>query len=267
MIRSQLFVPANNEKMIKKTLEIPADSFIFDLEDAVPLQEKDKAREMLKTIPDLNGTICVRINPLSSKESLKDLEVIVSLEKVECIVVPKAETDLSFLYKMTGKSVFPLIETAKGFVKIEDIIRSEGILGISWGSADLADSLMADVETIGSSEYIRLRITTLARAYNVPALDRVYFDVRNLEGFRNECILAKKQGFSGKQVIHPNQVTIANEVFSPSEEEIRWAKRVVEEYEKSALTGRGAIAVDGKLVDAVHYRIAKKLLEVGKKSG
>ncbi|AWR96172.1 CoA ester lyase [Acidianus sulfidivorans JP7] len=261
MFRSQLFVPSNNEKMIKKTQEIPADSFIFDLEDAVPPQEKEKARDMLKLIPELKGTICVRINPIYSKESLKDILSLMNIDKVECIVIPKADVDLSFIYKMTGKRVFPLIENAKGLLRIEEVIRSEGILGISWGSADLADSLNADVETIGNSEYIRLKITSVAKAYGVPPLDRVYFDVKNLEGFRKECIIAKNEGFEGKQVIHPNQVTIANEVFSISPSEKEWAKKVVEEYEKNSLSGKGAIAVDGKLVDAVHYRIAKKILE------
>ncbi|ARM74727.1 HpcH/HpaI aldolase/citrate lyase family protein [Acidianus manzaensis] len=261
MFRSQLFVPCNNEKMIKKTQEIPADSFIFDLEDAVPPQEKEKAREMLTLIPDLKGTICVRINPLYSKESLKDILSVMNIDKIECIVIPKADVDVSFIYKMTGKRVFPLIENAKGLLKIEEVIRSEGILGISWGSADLADSLNADVETIGWSEYIRLKITTTAKTYGVSPLDRVYFDVKNLEGFKKECITAKNQGFEGKQVIHPNQVTIANEVFSHSSSEIEWAKKIVEEYEKYASLGKGALSVEGKLVDAVHYRIAKKILE------
>jgi len=264
LLRSQLYVPGNNEKMIKKTESINADSFIFDLEDAVPTQEKDKARELLLSLlPSLNikrSLICVRINSLSTKESIKDLDFVIKSD-IDCIVIPKAEIDLSFLHKMTGKKVLPIIETAKGLVKIEDIIRSEGIVGISWGAADLADSLHANLPKIEGSDYIRLKIVSIARTYGIPPIDKVFFDVKDLESFRKECELARAFGFEGKQVIHPNQVTIANEVFSPSKEEIEWAKKVVEEYEKYASAGRGAITIDGKLVDAVHYRIAKRILE------
>ncbi|BFH72319.1 CoA ester lyase [Sulfurisphaera javensis] len=263
MFRSQLYVPANNEKMIRKTETIKADSFIFDLEDAVPQQEKEKARELLSSIlPQLNikeSVICTRINSLSTKEVIKDLDFVIN-SNVDCLVIPKTESDISFLYKMTGKKLIPIIETARGLVKIEDIARSEGIIGITWGAADLADSLKANVKSIEGSEYIRLKLVSIARTYGISPIDKVFFDVKDLEGFRKECELAKSFGFDGKQAIHPNQVSIANEVFSPSKEEIEWAKKVVEEYEKSSSAGRGAITVDGKLVDAVHYRIAKRIL-------
>ncbi|MEJ2776320.1 CoA ester lyase [Sulfolobaceae archaeon RB850M] len=264
MFRSQLYVPSNNEKMIRKTETINADMFIFDLEDAVPDNEKNKARELLNSLlPQLNlkATVCIRINPLYSKEFAHDILFVNKNDKIECLVVPKAEIDLSFLYKLTSKELLPLIETAKGLSRIEDVVRSEGVLGISWGAADLADSLRANVKAVEGSEYIRLKIITTARAYGITPTDKVYFDVKNLEGFRKDCEMAKSFGFDGKQVIHPEQVKIANEIFSPSKEEIEWAKRVIEEYEKAKVSGKGAITVDGKLVDAVHYRIAKRLLE------
>lgn len=264
MFRSQLYVPANNEKMIRKTETIKSDSFIFDLEDAVPDHEKNKARDLLlQLLPQLNikeSVVCVRINSMYSKEFSRDLDFILKNDRIDCIVVPKAESEISFLNKITGRKIIPIIETAKGLVRLEEVVRSEGVVGVSWGAADLANSLRANVKEIEKSEYIRLRIVTTARTYDVSPIDKVFFDVKDLEGFKKECEIAKSLGFDGKQVIHPNQVTIANEVFSPSKEEIEWAKKVVEEYEKSSSAGRGAITIDGKLVDAVHYRIAKRIL-------
>ena len=263
--RSQLYVPSNSEKMIRKSVELNADSIIFDLEDAVPPEDKERARELLgKMLKELNWgkrELCVRINSLQLLDSYQDISFIAREDKISCIVVPKAENDLSFLYKATGRNLIPLIETAKGVVKIEDIVRSEGVVGISYGIADLSLSLGGDYTFYENNQYIKTLIVTMARAYDIDAIDKVYFDLKNLEGFRKECVEAKKLGYVGKQVIHPSQVDIANEVFSPTKEEIEWAKRVIEAYENAKKEGRGAIRLDDKLVDYVHYKIARKILE------
>ena len=263
--RSQLYVPANSEKMIRKSTELEADSVIFDLEDAVPPEEKENARNLLsKLVKELEWgkkELCVRINPLQTVESFSDLLTVSKLEKINCIVVPKAENDLSFLHKATGKILIPLIETAKGLVKIEDIIRSEGVSAVSYGIADLSLSLGGDYKFYERNEYVKTLIVSVAKAYDVDPIDKVYFDLKDLEGFKRECEEAKKLGYVGKQVIHPSQIGIANTVFSPSKEEIEWAMRVVDAYEKARKEGRGAIRLDDKLVDYVHYRIAKRILE------
>ncbi|WP_338602327.1 CoA ester lyase [Sulfolobus tengchongensis] len=263
--RSQLYVPSISEKMIRKSVELKADSIIFDFEDAVPPEDKEKARELLsKILKELDWgkrELCVRINSLQLLDSYKDIVAISREDKITCIVVPKAENDLSFLYKATGKSLIPLIETAKGIVKIEDVIRSEGVVGISYGAADLALSLGGDYSFYERNEYIKTLIVSNAKAYDVDAIDKVYFDLKNVDGFRRECEEAKKLGYVGKQVIHPSQVEIANEVFSPTREEIEWAKKVIEAYEMAKKEGRGAIRLDDKLVDYVHYKIAKRIIE------
>ncbi|QGA53754.1 CoA ester lyase [Sulfolobus sp. E5-1-F] len=263
--RSQLYVPAISEKMIRKSVELKADSIIFDLEDAVPPEDKERARELLiKLVKELDWDkreLCVRVNSLQLLDSYKDITTISREDKITCIVVPKAENDLSFLHKATGKHLIPLIETAKGLVKIEDIVRSEGVVAVSYGAADLSLSLGGDYNFYEKNEYVKTLIVSVARAYDVDAIDKVYFDLKNLDGFRRECEEAKKLGYVGKQVIHPSQIDIANEVFSPSKEEIEWAKRVIEAYEKAKAQGRGAIRLDDKLVDYVHYKIAKRIFE------
>jgi len=262
--RSQLYVPAISEKMIRKSIEIPADSIIFDLEDSVPFEEKQNARTLLERMLKENDwkgkELAVRINPLYISESLKDLLLLTSLEKIDLIVVPKAESDLSFIYKLTGKEILPIIETAKGLIRIEDIVRSEGVVGVTYGIADYALSVGGEVKKYESNEYIKTKIVAVAKMYDIDPIDKVYFELKNLDGFRMECVEAKRMGFEGKQVIHPTQVEIANQVFSPSEDEIKWAKEVVRAYENAVNEGRGAIRLNDQLIDAVHYRLAKKIL-------
>ncbi len=262
--RSQLFVPAISEKMIRKSIELEADSIIFDLEDSVPYEDKDKARELLrKSLEELewkNKELCVRINNLGTKEGLKDL-VLMSEIDIDTIVIPKAEGNLSFVYKSTGKYIEPLVETAKGFIDIENLVRSEGIMSISYGAADISLSTGGEVKTYENNEYVKTKIVMYAKAYGIDPIDKVFFDLKDLKGFEEESIHAKKLGYIGKQVIHPSQIPISNSIFSPTKEEIEWAKKVIEAYEKAIKEGRGAIRLEDKLIDNVHYAIAKKIVK------
>ncbi|AWR99039.1 HpcH/HpaI aldolase/citrate lyase family protein [Metallosphaera hakonensis] len=262
--RSQLYVPAISEKMIVKSLEIPADSIIFDLEDSVPMEQKDSAREVLRkalsTYSWKGKELCVRINQLTTKDGLKDL-LYVSDIPVDTVLIPKAEGSLSFIFKSTGKKVEPIVETPRGLVEIEHLVRSDGVTAISYGAADLSLYTQGQVKGYEGNIYVMTRIATTARAYDVEPVDKVYFDLKNSDGFKNEAQLAKSLGFSGKQVIHPSQVDLANQVFSPSGEELQWYQEVVKNYEMAMKEGRGAIRLRDQLVDQVHYRIAKKFLE------
>jgi len=165
--RSLLYAPLNSEKMIRKSVEIKADSIIFDLEDAVPPEDKERARQLLsKMLKELDWgrrELCVRINSLQSLDSYQDISFISGEDKISCIVVPKAESDLSFLYKATGKNLIPLIETAKGVVKIEEVVRSKGVVAVSYGIAYLSLSLNGDYTFYESNQYIKTLIVTMAR--------------------------------------------------------------------------------------------------------
>ncbi len=126
MRRSQLYVPANNERMIRKAaLELSPDTVILDLEDSVPPEEKEKARELLlRLVPELDWSgkeLCVRVNPLDTPFFYADMNLVLRLDKAECVVVPKAEAPLSFIHKGTGRRIEPLIETAGGLLRIEDV--------------------------------------------------------------------------------------------------------------------------------------------------
>jgi len=270
--RSQLFVPGNNEHMIRKAaLELRPDSVIIDLEDAVPIDGKENARKLIsELLPQLdwgNKELCVRVNAPNTPWFYGDIDTVMKIDNVRCIVIPKAEFDLGFIYKATGKEIEPLIETARGLLNIEEVVRSEGVTAVSYGIADFALSVGGVLQAYESNQVLRTMVVSAARAYGVDPIDRVYFDIKNIEGFRRECVEAKSLGFVGKQVIHPSQIPIANEVFSPSKEEIEWARRVVEAYEKAVREGRGAISLDGQLVDHVHYRLAKRILDFANQLG
>ncbi|MCG2863548.1 MAG: CoA ester lyase [Vulcanisaeta sp.] len=270
--RSQLFVPGNNEHMIRKAaLELNPDSVIIDLEDAVPVNAKEDARRLIRELlPQLdwgNKELCVRVNAPDTPWFYGDVDTVMRIDNVRCIVVPKAEFSLDFIYRATGREIEPIIETARGLLNLEDIVRSEGVTAVSYGVADFALSVGGSLQAYESNQVIKTMVVAAARAYGVDPIDRVYFDIKDLDGFRRDCVEAKSLGFVGKQVIHPSQIPIANEVFSPSKEEVEWARRVVEAYERAVKEGRGAINLDGKLVDYVHYRLARRILEIAKQLG
>lgn len=267
--RSQLYVPGNNEKMIRKSATLNADSIIFDLEDSVPQDKKEEARklisELLREMDFGKKEICIRINPTSSIESMKDLIFAYKEDKIDCLVVPKSEGELDKIYYATNKKVIALIETVKGFLNIRKILNADGIIAVTWGSADFAVSAGGKEEAYSKNLYIKTKVVLAAREAGIDAIDKVYFDISNSEGFKQECLESKSLGFNGKQVIHPSQIDIANEVFSPSRDEIEWAKRIIEEMEKAKERGIAAITVDNKLVDLVHIRMAKKILSLAEK--
>ena len=263
--RSQLYVPANNPRMIAKAAATEADSILFDFEDAVPPDEKESARRSLGSALRKadwgHRELGVRINVPGTPDGERDLAALAAEPLISMLVVPKAESDLSPLSKATGKALIPIVETARGVLRIEDVIRSEGVVAVTYGAGDLATSVGGDVEAYGRNVYVKTRLVIAAAAYGLEAIDRVFFDLEDDDGFRTEALEAKRLGYVGKQVVHPKQVRLANEVFSPTEDEIRWAREVVQAYEEAAQQGRGAIRVRDRLVDAVHYRGAKKTLE------
>ena len=263
--RSQLYVPANNPRMIAKAAAIEADSILFDFEDAVPPDEKESARRSLgaelRKADWGHRELGVRINAPGTPDGERDLGALAAEPLVSMLVVPKAESDLSPLGKATGKALIPIIETARGVLHVEDVVRSGGVVAVTYGAGDLATSVGGDVEAYGGNVYVKTRLVIAAAAHGLEAIDRVFFDLEDDDGFRAEALEAKHLGFVGKQVVHPNQVRLANEVFTPTEDETRWAKEVVAAYEAAARAGRGAVRVRDRLVDAVHYRGAKKTLE------
>jgi len=139
------------------------------------------------------------------------------------------------------------------------VLPLDGVAALSYGASDLALSVHGSVKTYEANTFVKMKVVVAARAAGVDPLDKVYFDIRNTEGFRAEAREAKELGYSCRHVIHPDQIPVANEVFNPSREELEWAEKVVKAYELASSKGRGALIVDGALVDAVHYGLAKSL--------
>jgi citrate lyase subunit beta / citryl-CoA lyase len=264
--RSQLFVPGTDESKIRKSVSLACDSIVFDLEDSVPQTEKDKARKTINSMVselswDKTRELCVRINALSDQNSKQDLEQFGASEKISALVVPKCETPPGELGRKTGKTIIPIIETARGFLALDAISRSDHVAAIAYGAADFANSLRGRTSAFQNNAFVKTAISITCNAYGVDPIDCVFFNIKDTEGFRNEAVLAKDLGYRGKQVIHPSQIEPANEIFSPTRQEIDRARKILELYEKNAQSGKGAISVDGELVDAVHYRWAKSVVD------
>jgi citrate lyase subunit beta / citryl-CoA lyase len=262
--RSQLFVPANDERKLRKSTALEADSIIIDLEDSVPFSEKSNARALLaKLFRELDWgrkEVCLRINKVSSIYAKEDLEFVKKQEKVGALVLPKAESIPGIIYKRTGKTMIPLIETAKGITNVQKLARCDGVVAVSYGPADLANSVGGRTEAYSQNNFVKTKIIIEASAYGVDAIDGVYFDLDNIDGFRREANESRDLGYVGKHVIHPSQIAMANEIYSPSQSEVEEATKIIETYEKALGKNVGAIRLDDKLVDAVHYRRANTVI-------
>ncbi len=257
--------------MIVKAASLDCDSVILDLEDGVPQEQKEQARHLIRRLSsDLDWgsrELCVRINQVGSSNGRRDVALLKGAERIDSVVVPKAEGGLESVHKRTGKSVIPLIETVRGLINIEKILASDGVVAVSYGAADFALSVGGSVSEYLENHYVKSKIVVVARASGVEAIDNVFFELNDMDGFRKQAIRARALGYSGKQVIHPSQIPIANEIFAPSREEVEWAKRVVKAYDEARASGKGAIRVDDRLIDLVHYRAAKQVLESGSRPG
>jgi citrate lyase subunit beta/citryl-CoA lyase len=271
--RSLLFVPGNNERMLTKALsrELECDCVIFDLEDAVPLEQKEQGRELIVRVlkaHDISSRnrkeFCVRINPLDSDLSKRDVRALSKVEAIDDLVLPKAEDfGIEKLHRDSGKGIIPIIESAKGLLQAENIASRKGVEALTYGCADMALSMKGSIQNYQKNEYVRTRVAVVARGNGLEPIDQVFFNLKDARGFEKECVEAKGFGYSGKLIIHPSQIDVANRIFSEwRKEEIEWAKQVVEVYESALKSGtKGATRLNGQLVDAVHYKTAKRMLE------
>jgi citrate lyase subunit beta/citryl-CoA lyase len=269
--RSWLFVPADSEKKIAKALESDADAVIFDLEDSVAPQQKKTAREILKKLPKRsNGPQWwVRVNPLGSEYHKDDLKLIGSAY-VHGIVLPKSESgaDVEQLAHRTGNIPIHAIvtETAESLFGLLSYKQpGSPLVAMSWGAEDLSAALGASTKYDEQGElsftYKLARSLCLAGAVaaGVQPVDGVFADFRDDKGLREEAEAARREGFTGKLAIHPAQVAVINEAFTPSAEDIRHAEEIVAAFE--AHPDAGVLSVGGKMVDRPHLVQARRVLE------
>ncbi|EME79091.1 uncharacterized protein MYCFIDRAFT_57842 [Pseudocercospora fijiensis CIRAD86] len=275
--RAQLYVPGSSTRFLEKSRSIPAiDSICYDLEDSVTPSQKPSSRTNILEIlnraraPGIREQ-AVRINAVDSGYALDDLTAILPGKNLDCIVVPKVDApkDLHFVTDVL-KQILPsrhgpesqnpikiiaLVESARSVMDLDTICKASPFLsGLTFAAEDFAmDLSLTRTPSLHEFMYARSAIVTAARAHSLPsALDLVSTTFRGEEGrrqLREECENGKRFGFNGKQCIHPDQVGVVQEVYSPSEKETEWAVRVVLCDRKADAQGRGAWTLDGKMID------------------
>lgn len=279
-LRSLLFVPGNRPNMLERAMGFAPDAFIPDMEDSVPVDEKANAREVVAAhLERLAGTgrlVIPRVNSLDTGLLEADLSAVVS-PHIFGVSVGKISTPdhiaaissmLSRLERERGLEdgsirILPWIETALAVVKCYEVCTSSPrIAGACFGAEDFTNDMGIE-RTDGDGEiaHARAAVAIAARAADVPALDTPYFSFRDADGLRANALGVKAIGFKGKFAIHPAQVDVINECFSPSAAEIENAQRVIEAFEEAERNGRGSTSLDGKVVDVPVVKRARQLLQ------
>ena len=292
LFRSLVFVPGNNPRFLEKAKSLPADIVCFDLEDSVPKDQKGKARTMisdaLKQREEYSADVYVRTSaPVSptfttglSPALRADLTSIVQ-NGLDGIVIPKvntaneikeideiistleAEQEPSDIHKKIH--LVPSIESALGVVNCYEIASSsERIVALVFGIFDLLNDMGIEYTKRNprGAKYSRYKVPVAATAAGVVAIDGIWQDLEDDNGFTKDCEVGRSLGYVGKSVIHPDQIETVHEIFHPSGPEIEWAKKVCEVYEATTKAGLGATVIEGKMIDEVHYKRAKALLEI-----
>jgi citrate lyase subunit beta/citryl-CoA lyase len=283
--RSLHFVPGGNDRMLAKALTLPADGLILDLEDAVAPDRKAATRGVVRdwlARPDFGGRErWVRMNPLATGLGQADLEETLPA-RPDGYVVPKPgrAADIREIARIldrleqqhglpNGMTRLVLIatETPEGLLNIREIAAaSPRTVAISWGVEDLGAAMglgrVRDAEGryLDIPRYARVMCAVVASASGVEAIDTVYTDIADLDGLRRECEDGVAMGFSGKISIHPNQIAVINDVFTPPKEAVDEARELVAAFEEHARRGVYAFTFKGQMVDAPHLTRARKLL-------
>jgi len=279
IVRSMLFVPGNNMRMIHKSSSLDTDSIILDLEDAVPVAEKETARIFVRDSVELvkrgGADVYVRVNALSSGLVQKDLDMAIR-EGLDGIVLPKCETRADILKiedlireKEVEQNVeagvigiLPLLETAKGVLSAYDIASaSSRVIALGFGAVDYTRDMRVAISKEGVELlYPRSHIAVASRAAGIQAVDSPWIDILDKEGLTKDSSLARQLGFNGKMLIHPSQIDVVNRIFSPSEAEIEYARKIIAAHEQAEARGLGATSLDQKMIDIATFRQAQELL-------
>ncbi len=273
--RSMLFIPGNNPGMLQSSDVFDSDAIIFDLEDSVAIDEKDSARilvaEVLKSI-HLNSEIIVRINPYDTPFYSLDIDAVKHLP-IDMILLPKASIesvkDLALRLADTSIQIMVLIETALGVETVFDILNSSTrCLGLLLGGEDLCLDLHC-VRTRTGNElfYARSKVVMASRALNKFVIDTPFTDTLDESGLEMDGLLAKSLGFDGKSSINPRQIVKINEIFSPTGEEIEFAKNVIEAKDHALKEGKGVFSLDGKMIDLPIIKRAEATVAMALKIG
>ena len=282
IMRSWMFVPGHQGRLIDKAYGLKLDVAMFDIEDGVPSGEKETARAMMaETLgrPSSRMLRFVRIHPAGSEEMAADLAAVVhpgldglTLTKVHCpddvshVSAILDEREAAAGLARGSVRLLATIESARGLIQAPAIAASSPrLVGLMFGAEDFAMDLgMFNVRQAEAGDflYARSALVVAAASENLQAIDRVYLDIRNPVGLEQDTRLARDLGFTGKALIHPAQIEVAEQVFRPTDTEVEYARRVVEAFEAAEAEGAGAVAVDGQMVDLPVVERARRALEL-----
>jgi len=281
LFRSLIFVPGNNSRFLEKAKKLQADIVCFDLEDSVPDNEKVNARKLIKSAlksrKSYESSIFVRTNSPTSGKITSDLKEIVQ-KGIDGIVIPKVNnikdmkkiekilSGLEKAQKLKPIQIIPSIESAEGVVNTFSIASfGKRVSAVVFGVFDLLNDLGVEyTKESDGTKYSRTKIPVDAHAAGVAAIDAIWQDLKDSKGLEKDCKIGKSLGYSGKSIIHPDQISVVHKLFHPNKSEILWAEKVCKIYIQSTKKGKGATTVDGKMIDEVHFKQAKALLELVK---
>ena len=271
ILRSALYMPGINQKAMDKALNLDCDAVVLDLEDAVEVSKKEDSRQLVIRQIENNDygprVVVVRVNDLGTKWGEQDVASVANLP-IQAILVPKVSEirDIRRVVDLLNRlgselPVWIMVETPLAIININELARQPRVTALVMGTSDLVVDLCAEhLEERQNISYALQRSIIAARAFGKKILDGVHLDFRDLDSLRNVCRLGKSMGFDGKTLIHPDQIPVANDAFSPSEAELDKAKRVIDAWRSAQTRGSGVVEVDGTLVESLHVEEAKRLI-------
>lgn len=280
LMRSLMYVPAHNNKLLDSSARRDADVLLLDLEDSVPVFDKQLARDNIKAFvqrDDLNGKLIFpRVNDRESGELLKDLTQL-TIEGVDGFLYPKSTKgeDIYFVGKLLETieyekhipvgtfKLMALIETAGAIVNIKEICEAcpNRMVAVVFGCEDYVTNTQGKHDDEGKSIfYARNAIVNAARYAGIAPIDTVHIKVHDLEDLEKEVILGKQLGFEGMSVLNPKELPIIHQYYSPSEEEVAWATEMVELAEEAVREGKGVAVKDNKFIGPPMVKMAKNIL-------
>jgi len=272
--RSVLFMPGSNARALEKARGLPADALIFDLEDAVAPDEKEKARLQVRDTLRQGGygarEIIVRVNGLLTPWGEADVATLAA-EGADALLIPKVESKqvvdgiegrMQIAGAPDNTAIWCMIETPKGVMRAEEIASASPRLGaLVMGTSDLAKDLHC-LHTPNRLPFMTSLSWCIlaARANGLAILDGVHLNLADNEGFAEICRLGREMGFDGKTLIHPKTIAAANEAYAPGTEEVDWSRRVIAAHEEAAREGQGVVLLDGQLIENLHVEEARRVV-------
>jgi citrate lyase subunit beta/citryl-CoA lyase len=272
--RSVLYMPGSNARALEKGRSLPADGLILDLEDALAPDAKREGRQGIAKALAVKASygrreLIVRVNGLDTPWGHGDLSAMAGAG-ADAILLPKVEGSdtvrralhvLDLAGAPPDLAIWCMIETPRGILRVEEIADTERVQCLVMGTSDLTKDLHAHHTPARMPMLASLEICLLAaRAARISILDGVHLDLADERGFAEACLQGRELGFDGKTLIHPKQINDANAAFGPSDDEVAWARRIIEAYDAARAAGKGVAVVDGKLVENLHVLEARRLV-------